>query len=144
MSIRLSEKYGVNPSLGVCFWCGQDDGTVLLMGRMDRGGLHDIEAPRHACVTYEPCAKCQSGMDLGITIIEASEEPTYKGQPAMQRGVYPTGTYCVLTEDAIKRLIITPEFLEQVLAKRVAFMDSHTYHTLFDEVISRKKEASNE
>ena len=42
--IRLSEKHGVNPSIGVCFYCNQDNGEVVLPGRLP----DDREAPRRA------------------------------------------------------------------------------------------------
>jgi hypothetical protein len=32
-SIRLSEKHGVNPSLMLCFYCGEASGVALL-GRL--------------------------------------------------------------------------------------------------------------
>ena len=43
-SIKVSEKHGVNPSMEVCFICGQDTGAILLLGRLPG----DKEAPRHA------------------------------------------------------------------------------------------------
>jgi len=130
MNIRVSEKYGVNPSLGLCFWCGEEDGTVLLVGRLP----HDAEAPRHMCATYEPCAKCQEKMTLGITIIEASHEPVTKEQPPMNRDVYPTGRWWVLSEDWARRTLQPAEVLEAVLTHRKAFMEREVCEVLFGSI----------
>jgi hypothetical protein len=42
--IKLSPQHGVNPSIGVCFYCGEDSGEIILPGRL-KG---DVEAPRRA------------------------------------------------------------------------------------------------
>ena len=33
-SIRLSEKHGLNPTLGVCFFCGEETGEIGLLGKL--------------------------------------------------------------------------------------------------------------
>ena len=33
--ILLSPKYGVNPTMPVCFWCGEDRGEIALLGRIE-------------------------------------------------------------------------------------------------------------
>jgi len=126
-NILLSEKHGVNPSLGVCFWCGQDDGTVLLVGRLPE----DREAPRHLCASYEPCAACKEKMALGITIIEADTRPAYDRQPEMQRDVYPTGRWWVLSEEWARRTLQPAEMLDSVLKYRKAFMEREVCEVLF-------------
>lgn len=30
--IKLSPKYGVNPTIPVCFWCGKEKNEIALMG----------------------------------------------------------------------------------------------------------------
>ncbi len=103
--IKISPKYGLNPALTTCFWCGKDTG-IALMGRITggkRGG--DIEAPKYVFGGYEPCDECRENMAKGVTLMEASEFPNVEGQPPMQKGVYPTGNYVVMTREAAERLL---------------------------------------
>ena len=53
-SIRISEKYGVNPSLGLCPGCGDPNGEIMLMGYIPG----DKEAPKYA-MTLDLCDKCK-------------------------------------------------------------------------------------
>lgn len=112
MSIRLSEKHGVNPSVGICFYCGKEDGTVVLLGRLPG----DQEAPRQAVFTKEPCAECKEHMKQGIMLLEVLDG---------QSGDNPrrTGRMWVITEDAARRLFHPEEVVEDVLKKRVAFLE---------------------
>jgi len=111
--IKISEKHGVNPSLGICFWCGEHTNEIILFGKIK----DDKEAPREACVSMEPCDKCKENMSMGITIMEATN--TYDGPK-------PTGRWWVLTEDAIKRIFNSEDQLENVLSKRKCFMEPET------------------
>ena len=70
-SIKLSEKHGVNPSLTVCFWCGEHTGIALLV-RLPG----DKEAPKEIIADYEPCDKCKEQWNKGIPIIEVSASTT--------------------------------------------------------------------
>ena len=102
--IRISPKYGLNPAMTVCFWCAKPNG-VALMGRITggkRGG--DIEAPGYVFGGYEPCDECKKNMSMGATLMEAATQPCFDGQPEMQKGVYPTGRWIVVTRDAAKRI----------------------------------------
>jgi hypothetical protein len=124
--IRLSEKHGMNPSLGVCFWCGEEDGTVLLVGQLPG----DKEAPRRMTVSYDPCAKCKKRFAQGILLIEASPDPIHEGQVEMGAGAYPTGRYLVVTQEWIERVIRPPELSQQITRKRNAFIDRETFEAL--------------
>lgn len=67
MSITLSEKHGLNPSIEVCFICGEDTGSLLLFGRQ----VGDEEAPRR-CVSGNLCDKCKEAIKDGyVALIEA-------------------------------------------------------------------------
>lgn len=127
-SILISEKYGVNPTLPVCFWCGEENGTVALLGRL-KG---DVEAPRHPCLNYDPCPACEEQWKQGITLIEASETPTRDGQPSMQATpkAYPTGRLFVITEEAVERIFQPEEYVKGVLRARMAFVDQDVFQML--------------
>ena len=99
-SIKLSPKYGVNPTIPTCFWCGKEKNEIILMGQL-KG---DIEAPKNVVLDYEPCEECKKRMDSGFTIIEATTYPNNRTSIEMQRGIYPTGRYVVLTHEAVDRI----------------------------------------
>lgn len=98
--IRISEKHGVNPSLTVCFWCGEHTGIALL-GKLPG----DKEAPKEIIADYEPCDKCKEQWNKGIPIIEVSASPKNEAQMPISNNngiaYYPTGCVAVIKEQAI-------------------------------------------
>ena len=98
--IKISPKYGVNPTIPVCFWCGKQKNEIALMGRM----TDDIEAPKNMVLDYVPCEECQNHMGMGVAILEASDCPNTEGQPPMQKGVYPTSRFVVVTTECADRV----------------------------------------
>ena len=99
-SIEVSPKHGLNPTIPVCFWCGKQKNEIALMGRM-KG---DIEAPKNMVLDYVPCEECQSHMAMGVAVLEASDHPNTEGQPPMQKGVYPTSRFVVVTTECADRV----------------------------------------
>ena len=131
--ITLSEQHGVNPSVGVCFWCGEEDGTVALVGRM----TGDAQAPHRAVWSYDPCPTCKKGMESGISLIECSEWIPEDGRvPITPEGhhpaLYPTGRLLVITEDAARRAF-TDDVIEGILRHRACFIDPEAFAGLMPE-----------
>lgn len=91
--IPISKKYGVNPTMGVCFWCGQHTGEIALLGELP----NDAEAPRETVLNYEPCKECKQQFDEGVLIIEVETGLKY---PPIQANYSPTGRHVVLKEQA--------------------------------------------
>ena len=61
--IKLSPKHGLNPTIPVCFWCGEERNEVALLGHIGDGRkLEEFEAPMHMVIDYEPCEKCRANM----------------------------------------------------------------------------------
>jgi hypothetical protein len=116
-SIKLSPKHGLNPTIPTCFWCGNQKNEVALLGRMK----DDAEAPMTCILDLEPCDTCQANMALGITLIEAHQGGK-ASEPQIQPGVWPSGRWVVITEDACKR-IFDPEMAEACLKHRKAFIE---------------------
>ena len=96
--IKLSEKHGVNPTITLCFWCGESTGVALL-GKLP----NDAEAPKETVIDYEPCDKCKKLWDQGVPVIEVSETPLVKAQNPLttKQLVYPTGRHVVVKPEAL-------------------------------------------
>ena len=104
-SIKLSPKYGVNPTIPVCFWCGEDKNEVAMLGHIGDGRKgEDIEAPKRMVLDYGPCDKCNESMNLGITCVEVTDIPPHEGMPEFLDGHYPTGKWVVIKPEAAKRI----------------------------------------
>lgn len=122
-SIKISPKYGVNPCIPVCFFCGEEKNEVALLGRIGKG-TEDIEAPRHALLDYEPCEECLKKMTTGIALIEVSNTPNSDNQPPIIENAYPTGNWWVVDEDFVRNNIQPVELAEQVIVHRKCLVDA--------------------
>lgn len=103
MSITLSEKHGVNPTMTICFFCGEEKGEIALLGKLPE----DAEAPKYAVIDYEPCDKCKEQMDKGVIILEVTTDSFEDNRPPIQDNLYPTGNWAVITEEAAKKMFNT-------------------------------------
>jgi len=118
-NIRLSPKHGLNPSLGMCFYCQEENGEVIVPGQ-----LHgDVEAPRKAVWHRDPCAGCKGLMEKGIILIsvktgESGDNP------------YRTGGWCALKEEAVIRMVSDTKLLEHILKARVVFLPDEVWDLL--------------
>lgn len=120
MTIRLSPRHGVNPSLDCCFFCMKPKGLALF-GQL-RG---DQEAPRHVVTDHEPCNECKGWMEQGVVLISVDESKTEDKQNPWR-----TGGYCVVTEEAVRRFVTPPELAEDICKKRVAFIPDDAWDKL--------------
>ena len=96
--IRVSKKHGLNPTITLCFWCGENTGIALL-GKLP----NDAEAPKKAILNYEPCPKCKKLWEQGIPVLEVSKKPLNDAQAPICKNplAYPTGTYAVVKPEAL-------------------------------------------
>lgn len=119
MSIKVSEKYGVNPTIPVCFFCGEEKNEVALLGKItNKRTKEEIEAPTRMVLDYEPCDKCKEAWSKGVAIIEVTQKDL--GRPNIAPNAQPTGRLVVLNPEAVngydagdKCLMIDTEF-EQI------------------------------
>ena len=113
--IEISPKHGLNPTIPVCFWCGKDKNEIALLGRIrektkNRYGANvtkrdsDIEAPSRMVIDYEPCDECMKWWDSGVAVLEVQQTPTTPNQPEIQKGIYPTGRFAVVTVEGADRV----------------------------------------
>ena len=98
-NILLSTKHGVNPSLQVCFYCGEDIG-VLLLGRLP----NDEKAPRKMCTDIEPCDKCKDKIGDNVILIEVNRK---KNGLQVQDNLWANGTYWVVKKGVLNDDVTT-------------------------------------
>lgn len=115
--VRLSHKHGLNPSMSLCFYCGETKEIVLFGAAFPKGE----EAPRQAVYDKEPCQKCQEYLQDGIMFIQVKDGEQAKGG-ASQENPYRTGPLCVIKEDAVRAFMNGP-LLQDVLKRRVCFIE---------------------
>ena len=125
--IKISEKYGLNPTMPICFWCEQKKNEVALLGKL-KG---DVEAPKEMWIPgdYEPCDNCKKLWDSGIVLIEASENPIYDEKQPAFHGAYPSGRFIVMTEKGVRE-IFDSNTAESVIERKMGFMDQRTMEAL--------------
>lgn len=102
--ITLSKNHGVNPSLEICFWCGESKG-VILCGKL-KG---DAEAPKQMVTSLEPCDKCKERFKKGVHLIEVTDDGSHCGnnkafafKDTDGKFHWPTGRYVVMKPEAMK------------------------------------------
>lgn len=121
-SIKVSPKYGVNPTIPICFFCGKQKNELVLLGRL-KG---DIEAPKNMCLDYEPCDECKKNMALGVTLIGVLDSPFDERPPIYEyNGVklYPTGSWAVMKDEAVERMF-GEEHGKAAIETRKMFIDN--------------------
>lgn len=114
--LKLHPKYGLNPTIPTCFWCGHDRDELVLLG-----AAYKDEAPRNMVLDYSPCGACRAHWDRGIVLIECSERSP-DNRPPLQ-GSYPTGRWAVVTDDYMRRILSPDELVQSVLKHRCAFVE---------------------
>lgn len=117
MRLRLHKKYGVNPSLGVCFWCRRETGEVLLLGA--NGGK---KAEMYTVVSYDPCPACEKIWERGIALIKVLPRPITENQAPIQDGFYPSGDLVVVKRSVVKT--------KEILDAGQALIDQETWAAL--------------
>ena len=141
-TIKVSPKYGLNPTIPVCFWCGKEKNEIALLGRISSkkivntawGGQStkvvdsDMEAPRNMILDYEPCDECKENMSKGVTLMACSTHPFVEGMPPVQTDpatgaqVYPHPYYAVVRPEMVKRVFV-PEAAENIIKAGKAFIN---------------------
>lgn len=133
-SITLSKKYGVNPSMQICFFCGKSIGIVL-NGKIGKGDK-DIEAPKEVVVDYEPCEKCKKIFSQGLLVMGATDH-VEDSRPEIQKGLYPTGSYFVIKDEAIDNFLnnlnVDENFKNHIREKKVLLMDDKVVRHILNQ-----------
>lgn len=88
-NILLSKKFGLNPSLTICFYCGKETG-IALMGQIKTKDCDDVEAPKTICNTLEPCDECKEKYKDYVLLVE---------KPSREEN--PTGRWVAVKKEAL-------------------------------------------
>lgn len=68
-SIPMHPKYGLNATIPICAFCGQEKNEIAILGANYNG-----EVPKSMIVNFEPCNDCKNIMEQGFTIIEVESK----------------------------------------------------------------------
>lgn len=117
-SIPLSKKYGLNPTLCTCFYCGEETGEIALLGDNYKG-----EAPHHMCTGIEPCPACKEKYKDYVLLVET--KPDEKNTPQ------PTGRWIAMEKNCVN-----------VQNDGVCIISEETYN--FFQAVQTKTGESNE
>jgi hypothetical protein len=126
--LKLSPKYGLNPTISVCFWCGEEKGEIALLGQIgDSRKGEDIEASMHTIIDYEPCPACLAKMESGFTVVEATTCPNDITSVPIQDGIYPTGRFVVIKPETASKIFRIEDGMNK------AFLQSDLFQKIFCE-----------
>ncbi len=144
--MRLHSKYGVNPTIPTCFWCGEGKDEIVFVGAEgnkifpERGG----EAPmRGPVMDYEPCTKCAENIAKGAHMIEVTETSS-DGRPPIGkdeggRPAYPTGRFAVVTAEGVRHIINPPELAEGIIKRGAALVPTEAFELILPPNEEEKK-----
>lgn len=119
MNIRLSDKHGVNPSVGLCFICGESH-SVLLYGKL-KG---DAEAPRETVHGF--CKQCEDKItkEKKIACIQVTSD---REEGETKR----TGPVFFIHEDDWETLPVGKDLTENGKKARIVWIDKEAWEALF-------------
>lgn len=112
-SIRLHRQHGLNPTIPICFFCGEDRNEIVFLGASHKG-----RAPMRAFIDLEPCPGCKEKMKQGITLIERAD------------GENPTGRWLVVKEEELDRFLSDDELISDIKKSRIAFIEPAAMNAL--------------
>lgn len=102
----------------------------------------DQEAPKNLCMDYEPCDACKALFEGNILLIGVTTTPNGE-QPPIRDDLYPTGSYVVLTREAVERAF-QEEAAKRILEKGKAFLEEPTLQDLIHAFDETKGETEND
>jgi hypothetical protein len=112
-NIKLHKKHGLNPTLEICFVCGEDKGSITLLGN-----AYKDQAPTHMILNKEPCDKCKSYIENdGVILISVKDDENGENP-------YRTGSFWVIKKEAAEKLgIKNPiSFIEDSVVKEIGLI----------------------
>lgn len=108
--IPLHPKYGLNATVPICIFCGEQKNQIALLGK-----AYKDEAPSSMVIDSEPCEKCQEKMKQGLTLIEVESK-----EDLTPRAWAVVKNECM--EDFLKHLNWSEEDKDHIRKQKVAFV----------------------
>lgn len=142
-SIKLSEKHGVNPTILICAWCGEQKNEIALLGHIgDKRKGEDLEAPRSCVLDYEPCDCCREQWSKGVAILEATTKVPSPYRPPIQKqgrdNIYPTMRMVVISAEATKRLF--GDYIDREFeAGQTMLLEDEAFEHIFGGALNENK-----
>lgn len=118
MGVRVSEKYGINPSVDTCFICGKETSVVLFGTSYKDENGKTSESPRRVC-TGDICDNCKQIIDEGGIFFIAVKDGETGNNP------YRTGQIGALKEEVVQRVF--PDFPY----KKINYIEESVYKQIF-------------
>lgn len=128
-NITLSPNFGINPTVGVCFFCEKDTGEIAFCGRVRKGKCSDYKMPMRSVLSYEPCDKCREQFAKGALLIGVATRAS-DDRPAIAARkdgahLYPTGDFVLIRPEAASQIAGEP-----MQAGQKIFIDSEALHKI--------------
>ena len=121
MGVRIHKKYGLNPTMTTCFYCGESK-DILLVGsattEFKKVGLSDYDGrmnPNIGVIDKEPCSKCAKYMEQGIICISVKDDSVGSDNP------FRTGGWAVVKDSAFDTFL-DRDILLNIKKSRVVFI----------------------
>lgn len=140
--VFLHPKHGINPTIAVCAWCGEDRGEVAMLGRSIPG-----QALQRTILDYMPCETCKADMQKGIAFIEVDSAEKLKRPPLAPDGtmsvVAPTGRWLVLSNEAFEKLPLSEESKNGIVDAGRCILEVGLFEAWFGKVLAGMEESRN-
>ena len=142
--IKLSPKYGLNPTMTVCYWCGEPTNDIAFLGQIDK---EDSQAPKYALLNYDFCEKCKKKTKTRITIIGIDKYRFCENQPPITQinGVdyYPYKAFIVVNKKFINKYIEDETLRKNVLEHKKMYLEIGAFFELLRTIENEEKERDN-
>lgn len=134
-NIKLSPKHGVNPTIPICAWCGEQKNEVALLGQIgDRRKGEDLEAPMHCVLDYNPCDKCAEQWSMGVAVLEATAQRPHPYRPPIQKDkgvdIYPTMRVVVIRAESASQI-----FGQEMSAGQRILLEDTAFEQIFGDAL---------
>lgn len=112
------EEYGLNPTVMVCLYCGQDTGCIALMGNSMTG-----RAPARAVLSLKRCKKCEKEYRNAVMFVEMVEDG---GQ------LRPTGRWAALSKEWPGLKDVDDPRIKEMIRTEYVLVDPEVFQMLFE------------
>lgn len=126
--IRVSKKYGVNPSVLQCPICGKEFGIAMFGASWkDKKTGETAAAPRKVALPNQICDDCKNALNKGAYIFIEVKDGETGPNP------YRLGGFVGITTEAAKRMF--PDIEGQV-----HYMEHTMFQQIFGEALEQQKQ----